>query len=91
MLRWVRRSISSGFVNRRAIPHLFIRGLRAPTAGDWGIKVVGCIPGGIGVPAEAPYIAALELAGIIGTEGIEVIGANKSKRIRLDGSSEVDR
>jgi hypothetical protein len=46
----------------------------------WGIEVVGMLPGGIGLPAEAPYVASLPLAGIIGTEGIEVIGATRSER-----------
>ncbi len=46
----------------------------------WGIAVVGRIPGGVGLPALAPYEATLRLTGIIGTRGIEVIGASRSER-----------
>lgn len=45
----------------------------------WGIEVVGCLPG-IGLPATAPYTVSLSLNGIIGTEGIEVIGATRAER-----------
>lgn len=51
----------------------------------WGIEVVGCLPG-IGLPAEAPYTVSLPLDGIRGTEGIEVIGASHSRKIRVGGS-----
>ena len=46
----------------------------------WGIEVVGRLPGGIGLPAVAPYKVSLPLAGIIGTKGIEVIGATRTER-----------
>jgi hypothetical protein len=49
----------------------------------WGIEVVGRLPGGIGLPALAPYDVSIPLNGTIGTEGIEVIGASRSKRIRV--------
>ena len=56
----------------------------------WGIEVIGSLPG-FGLPAEAPYSVSIPLDGIIGTEGIEVIGANKRERIpvtnRLKGGS----
>src|ERR1044072_6819136 len=42
----------------------------------WGIEVVGRLPGGIGLPALAPYQVSIPLAGITGTRGIEVIGAS---------------
>jgi hypothetical protein len=45
----------------------------------WGIEVVGGLPG-IGLPATAPYHISLPLDGIVGTKGIEVIGANRSER-----------
>lgn len=51
----------------------------------WGIEVVGWQPG-IFLPAEAPYVAQLDLDGIVGTRGIEVIGANKSERTDLAGA-----
>lgn len=43
----------------------------------WGIEVVGQLSG-IGLPALAPYTVSIALNGITGSEGIEVIGANKS-------------
>ena len=46
----------------------------------WGIEVVGSLHG-IGLPATAPYTVSLPLDGIIGTKGIEVIGANKKQQI----------
>lgn len=46
----------------------------------WGIEVVGSLPG-IGLPATAPYTVSLPLDGILGTKGIEVIGANKQAKI----------
>ena len=46
----------------------------------WGIEVVGILPG-IGLPATAPYTVSLPLDGILGTKGIEVIGATKRKKI----------
>src|SRR5215218_5344024 len=49
----------------------------------WGIEVVGRLPGGIGLPALAPYDVSIPLSGITGTKGIEVIGASRSKKIRM--------
>jgi hypothetical protein len=46
----------------------------------WGIEVVGSLPG-IGLPAVAPYNVSLPLSGILGTRGIEVVGATKSEKI----------
>ena len=46
----------------------------------WGIEVIGSLPG-IGLPTTAPYTVALPLDGIIGTKGIEVIGAKKKQKI----------
>ncbi|MEU8609381.1 hypothetical protein AB0C29_15400 [Actinoplanes sp. NPDC048791] len=48
----------------------------------WGIEVVGCMPP-IGQPAIVPYVVELNLAGYIGTRGIEVIGASHTERIEL--------
>ena len=48
----------------------------------WGIEVVGCLPE-IGLPATAPYVVRLELAGTMGTQGIEVLGANRSEKIDI--------
>jgi hypothetical protein len=55
----------------------------------WGIEVVGRLPGGIGLPALAPYDVSIPLSGIIGTKGIEVIGASRSKRIRVPSTEPV--
>jgi hypothetical protein len=46
----------------------------------WGIEVVGSLSG-IGLPTTAPYTVSLPLDGILGTKGIEVIGASKRKKI----------
>lgn len=48
----------------------------------WGVEVVGCLPE-VGLPAIAPYVVSLELAGTIGTRGIEVIGASRSEKIDI--------
>jgi hypothetical protein len=45
--------------------------------------VVGRLRGGIGLPAVAPYTASIPLAGITGTEGIEVIVATRSERLEV--------
>jgi hypothetical protein len=46
----------------------------------WGIEVVGC-QSGIGLPQAAPYHVALDISHVLGTKGIEVIGASKKKQI----------
>ena len=46
----------------------------------WGIEVIGRLPG-IGIPMTAPYSVSIPLDGILGTKGIEVIGASKRKKI----------
>ena len=48
----------------------------------WGIEVVGSLPG-IGLPTTAPYTVALPLDGVLGTKGIEVIGASRKKKINV--------
>jgi hypothetical protein len=47
-----------------------------------GIEVVGCLPR-FGIPALAPYTVSIRLAGFMGTEGIEVVGATRSEKIEL--------
>jgi hypothetical protein len=56
----------------------------------WGIEVVGRLPGGIGLPALAPYQVSIPLAGITGTKGIEVIGASRREQRELPGTNPVD-
>ncbi len=46
----------------------------------WGIEVVGSLPG-MGLPTFAPYTVSVPLDGIIGTKGIEVIGATRSQKM----------
>lgn len=48
----------------------------------WMIEVVGSLRG-IGLPALAPYMVSLPLAGIIGTRGIEVVGATRRERFDI--------
>jgi hypothetical protein len=48
----------------------------------WGIEVVGTLKG-FGLPAISPYTVTLPLDGVIGKEGIEVIGAHKRKTIKV--------
>lgn len=48
----------------------------------WVIEVVGSLRG-IGLPAVAPYAVSIPLAGIIGTRGIEVVGATRSERFDI--------
>jgi hypothetical protein len=46
----------------------------------WGIEVIGSLPG-FCLTALAPYTVSIPLDGILGTKGIEVIGANKRQKI----------
>jgi hypothetical protein len=48
----------------------------------WGIEVVAGQKG-IGLPHEAPYTVALEITHVLGTDGIEVLGATKSEQIKV--------
>jgi hypothetical protein len=55
----------------------------------WGIQVVGSTGDGGPRPSQPiaaiPYSAELDLAGITGTEGIEVIGQTMSERHAVSG------
>ncbi|WP_049571155.1 hypothetical protein [Nonomuraea sp. SBT364] len=46
----------------------------------WGIEVEGTLPG-IGLPALAPYTVSLPLDGVVGTAGVEVIGARRRETL----------
>jgi len=48
----------------------------------WGIEVVACQTG-IGLPMEAPYHVSLDISHLLGTRGIEVIGASTKKKIKV--------
>lgn len=51
----------------------------------WQIEVTGTLPGGFCLTAMKPYVVSLPLAGITGREGIELVGANGSKRFSVLG------
>jgi hypothetical protein len=48
----------------------------------WGIEVIGC-QHGIGLPQTAPYHVALDISHLLGTKGIEVIGAKARKQFKV--------
>lgn len=48
----------------------------------WGIEAVGCL-NGVGLPVMTPFTISLRLGGIVGTQGIEVIGASTSERLEV--------
>ena len=48
----------------------------------WGIEVAGC-QNGIGLPTTAPYHVALDITHLLGTKGIEVIGASSRKQFNV--------
>lgn len=56
------------------IPRIYVR-----QPEYWGIEVVGTLKG-IGLPALAPYHVSLPLDGVLGTQGIEVVGATRTER-----------
>jgi hypothetical protein len=49
----------------------------------WEIEVVGCLPGSICLPEVRKYTETIPLDGIVGTAGIEVVGATRRERIRV--------
>jgi hypothetical protein len=48
----------------------------------WGIQVIGTMSG-VGIPVVVPYHVHIPLQGSMGKKGVEVIGANKSKKINV--------
>jgi hypothetical protein len=52
----------------------------------WGYEIVGCLPEGGGIPTvTGPYVLVLPLPGAaIGTEGVEIIGANTTQALDID-------
>jgi hypothetical protein len=50
----------------------------------WGIEVIGCLRGGICLPAIGRYEVTIPLH-TIGSIGIEVIGANNREQIKVTG------
>ena len=51
----------------------------------WGIELTASLPGGVCLNAIKPFTLVLELSGITGSKGIEVIGATKSETIIVSG------
>lgn len=51
----------------------------------WGIEVVGCLPSGTCLPATAPFSVTIPLAGITGSKGVEILGANKKQQEKVAG------
>jgi len=51
----------------------------------WGIEVVGHLPNGVCDRAEQEYTATIELTGITGSRGIEVIGATRTEQREVTG------
>lgn len=47
------------------------------------IEVVACLPGPICLPQVRKYTEILPLDGVLGKEGIEVVGATRRQRIRI--------
>jgi hypothetical protein len=51
----------------------------------WGIEVIGWLPTGICLEQIGHYHKMISLSGIVGSEGIEVIGATKHEQIKVTG------
>jgi hypothetical protein len=48
----------------------------------WLIEVVGC-QSGLGLPTVAPYAVELDISNVLGKQGIEVAGANRTERFKV--------
>lgn len=55
----------------------------------WGIEIVGCLPGGICLPAIGRYDEVIPLAGVTGSKGIELIGASRRETIKVSGGCQL--
>jgi hypothetical protein len=51
----------------------------------WEIEVVGTLPSGFCLPAIRQYTVTIPLTGIVGSKGVEVVGANGRERFEVDG------
>ncbi len=51
----------------------------------WAIEVTGMLKGGFCLEATKPYYAVIPLTGVVGREGVEVVGGNKSQKFRVSG------
>lgn len=56
----------------------------------WGIEVVGCLPGGYCLTALGHFEETISLNGLIGSSGIEVIGAKKREQYKVSGGCGAD-
>jgi hypothetical protein len=59
----------------------------------WGIEVIGTLPSGICLRAVKPYMVTLDISNVLGTRGIEVMGARRSEQIEVPprGDGRYDR
>jgi len=48
----------------------------------WEIEIVGC-QRGVALPVEVPYSAVLEITGVLGKQGVEVVGATRTEKIKV--------
>jgi hypothetical protein len=51
----------------------------------WGIEVIGTTNGPFCLATVKPYVEAIPLNGIVGSKGIEVLGATRKKKIKVSG------
>jgi hypothetical protein len=49
----------------------------------WEIEVVACLPGPVCLPQVRKYTESIPLDSILGTAGIEVVGASRREKIRV--------
>jgi hypothetical protein len=49
----------------------------------WAVEVTACDPPGVGLPQTGPYTESLDLTGVIGAKGIEVVGATRAQTFDL--------
>lgn len=52
----------------------------------WGVEVVGALPGGVCLNETRRFEAAMPVAQISGSKGIEVIGADGTLRLKIEST-----
>jgi hypothetical protein len=62
------------------LPRIYVR---CPE--HWAIEVTGTLIGGFCLERVKPFNVTIPLAGVIGSEGIEVVGDNKSEQFPVEG------
>jgi hypothetical protein len=56
----------------------------------WGIQVVGRPGGDVAAAVLTPYQVEIDLAGITGTQGVEVIGASRTQQLTVASETSED-